>query len=70
MAGLKWEKGALTTLWETKKIPGYVVNYQMLSPSKGSRQFQLLFAEGETSHPFVFWQAPSAFMNSYTLQVK
>jgi len=70
MAGLKWVKGALTTLWETKKIPGYVVNYQMLAPQKGSRQFQLLFAEGETSYPFVFWQAPSAFMNSYTLQVR
>jgi len=70
IAGLKWEKGALTTLWETKKKPGYVVNYQMIAPQKGARQFQLLFAEGETSYPFIFWQASSAFMNSYTLEVR
>ncbi|MBV5316361.1 MAG: hypothetical protein JZU50_00995, partial [Desulfobulbaceae bacterium] len=69
IAALKWEKGAMTTLWETRKKPGYTVNYQILPPKKGDRQFQLLFAEGETSYPFVFWQAPSAFINSYTIRV-
>jgi len=69
IAALKWEKGAMTTLWETRKKPGYTVNYQILPPKKGDRQFQLLFAEGETSYPFVFWQAPAAFINSYTIRV-
>lgn len=67
IAALKWEKGALTHLWETTKIPGYAVNYQILPPKKGNRQFQLIFAEGASSSPFVFWNAPSAFVNSYTL---
>ncbi len=70
IAALKWEKGALTTLWETRKNAGYVVNYQILPPKMGSRQFQLMFAEGESSYPFVFWHTPTAYMNSYTLQVK
>jgi hypothetical protein len=69
IAALKWEKGALTTLWETRKIPGYAINYQILLPKKGDRQFQLLFAEGESSSPFVFWHAPAAFINGYTLRV-
>ncbi len=70
IAALKWEKGSLTTLWETRKNPGYVINYQILPSQKDSRQFQLLFAEGESSYPFVFWHAPTAFMHSYALQVK
>jgi hypothetical protein len=69
IAALKWEKGALATLWETRKIPGYVINYQMLPLKKGNRQFQLIFAEGESSSPFVFWHSPSAFINSYSLRV-
>jgi len=69
IAALKWEKGAMTPLWETKKKPGYTVNYQILPPKNGERQFQLIFAEGESSYPFVFWQAPSAFINSSTLRV-
>ena len=68
IAALKWEKGALSTLWETRKIPGYAVNYQILPPKKGDRQFQLIFAEGASSSPFVFWNAPSAFINNYTLR--
>ena len=70
IAALKWDKGALTTLWETRKIPGYAVNYQILPPKNGDRQFQLVFAEGESSLPFVFWQSPATYLNSYTLQVK
>jgi len=69
IAALKWEKGAMTPLWETRKKPGYTVNYQILPPKKGERQFRLIFAEGESSYPFVFWQAPAAFINSYTLRV-
>ncbi len=69
IAALKWEKGAMTTLWETKKKQGFTVNYQILPPKKGDRQFQLLFAEGETSYPFVFWGSPSAFINNYTIRV-
>jgi hypothetical protein len=70
IAALKWEKGALTTLWETRKVPGYAVNYQILPPKKGDRQFQLIFAEGASSSPFVFWNAPASYINSYTLRVK
>ena len=70
IAALKWENGGLTTLWETRKIPGYAVNYQILPPKKGDRQFQLIFAEGESSSPFVFWHSPAAFINSYSLRAQ
>lgn len=70
IAALKWEKGAMTTLWETGKIPGYAVNYQILPPKKGDRQFQLIFAEGASSSPLVFWHSPSAFINNYNLRAQ
>ena len=68
IAALKWEKGTLNTLWETRKIQGYAINYQILPPKKGDRQFQLIFAEGTSSSPFVFWNAPSSFINDYSLR--
>ena len=69
LSGLKWEKGGLIPLWQTKKIPYYVTNYQIAGAGKGSDEYRIFFAEAETSYPFVFWNSPSAFLNSYTLRV-
>ncbi|NLX18222.1 MAG: VCBS repeat-containing protein [Desulfobulbus sp.] len=69
LAAFKWDRFSLIRLWETKKIPGYITNYQVLRADPGSTEYSVLFAEAETSYPFIFWQSASAYLNSYTLQV-
>jgi len=68
LAALTWESNSLVRLWETKKIPGYITNYQVVKNDKGGNEYRVFFAEAETSYPFVFWQASSTFLNSYTLR--
>ena len=69
LSAFKWQGGAMTRLWETKKIPGYITNYQFVRPGKKGDQYQVLFAEAQTSYPFVFWNASAVYLNSYTLRV-
>jgi hypothetical protein len=69
LSALKWQDGTLKPLWETKKIPGYITNYQVSPQKKTNNQYQILFAEVENSYPFVFWGTAATVLNSYTLQV-
>lgn len=69
LAAFKWDRFSLVRLWETKKIPGYIVNYQALKAHPGSNEYSVVFAEADTSYPFVFWQSASTYLNSYTLRV-
>lgn len=69
LAAFKWDRASLVRLWETKKIPGYITNYQVLGADKGSPEYRVFFAETDTSYPFVFWQSSSTYLNSYTLRV-
>jgi len=69
LVALTWESNSLVRLWESKKIPGYITNYQVVKGDKGSNEYRVLFAEAETSYPFVFWQSSSTYLNSYTLRL-
>lgn len=69
LAAFKWDRFNLVRLWETKKIPGYIANYQALKATPGSGEYSVVFAEAETTYPFVFWQNASTYLNSYTLRV-
>jgi TolB-like protein len=69
LAAYTWKDGALNRLWETKKIPAYITNYQCTRTQRDSGQYQIIFAEAESSYPFVFWNAPTTYLNSYTLRV-
>ena len=64
----RWANGALTPLWETRKLPGYTVNYQALRTGEADGHLQLLFADSEKGYPFMFWQSSAAALNSYTLR--
>ena len=64
----RWANGALTPLWETRKLPGYTVNYQVLRTGEADGHLQLLFADSEKGYPFMFWQSSAAALNSYTLR--
>ncbi len=71
IAALKWEENALTPLWETQKIAGYTVNSQIINSvsQQPDNQFELLFAEGNTSYPFAFWQVNSTVLHTYTIKL-
>ena len=69
LAAFKWDRFGLVRIWETKKIPSYITNYQVVNADKGSMEFRVLFAEAETNYPFVFWSSASTYLNSYTLRV-
>ncbi len=69
LSALTWQNDTLKPLWETKKIPGYITNYQVSRQERTGNQYQIVFAEVENSYPFVFWRTASTVLNSYTLQV-
>lgn len=69
LAAFKWDRFSLVRIWETKKIPGYIANYQAVNAHPGSTEYSVVFTEAETSYPFVFWQSAATYLNSYTLRV-
>ncbi|WP_157470061.1 FG-GAP repeat domain-containing protein [Desulfobulbus elongatus] len=70
LSALTWESNSLVRLWESRKIPGYIANYQVAGADKGSTEYRVYFAEAETSYPFVFWHGSSTYLNCYTFKVK
>jgi hypothetical protein len=70
LAAYRWQNGALQRLWETKKIPGYITNYQVTGDPQGSNSYRVYFAATESNYPFVFWKSSSSSLNCYTLRVK
>jgi hypothetical protein len=64
----RWANGALTPVWETRKLPGYTVNYQALRTDEEGGHLQLLFADTEKGFPFMFWQSSAAALNRYLLR--
>ncbi|MGE4403040.1 MAG: FG-GAP repeat domain-containing protein [Desulfobulbus sp.] len=69
LTAYQWKNGNMNRLWETKKIPGYITNYQMGQNDSSSNQYKIYFAETESSYPFAFWQSSTSYLNSYTLRV-
>ncbi len=72
IAALTWNGSALTPLWETRKIPGYTADYELVADTdrKGPGTLQLYFAETESSYPFVFWEAESCKIHVYEIRRK
>lgn len=69
LVAYQWKKGTMNRLWETKKIPGYITNYQSGSQVGSDKQYRIYFAETESSYPFAFWQSSNSYLNCYTLRV-
>jgi len=69
LAGYKWKDGGMTRLWETRKIPGYITNFQTGQNNTASNQYAIYFTETESSYPFAFWQSANSYLNCYTLRV-
>ncbi len=72
IAALSWQKGALVPLWETKKLPEYTVNCQVVLPEKGKGggkdgRFRLFFAQGQNNYSFGFWKTRSSSLFMYEI---
>ncbi len=75
IAALSWQQGALVPLWESKKLPEYTVNSQVVMPEmrKGQNndgRFRLFFAQGQNNYSFGFWQTRSTSLFMYELGPK
>jgi hypothetical protein len=70
IAAHKWEQGRLVPLWETKKTPGYIVNYQLRPAQQDSNRFQLILVEGDGGSPFFFWRSPYAMLTRLTVEIQ
>ncbi len=70
IAALSWNGSALAPLWETRKISGYIADYQLITGTarQGADILQLYFAETESSYPFVFWEAESCNIHVYEIR--
>ncbi|MCI5146457.1 MAG: VCBS repeat-containing protein [Candidatus Electrothrix sp. AR3] len=66
LAALRWDGSQLNTLWETREIPGYTVDYQILQQASSPDQFRLFFVESDDSGiPLSFWSADDTRMHLY-----
>ena len=70
MAAHKWENGQMVPLWETRKTPGYIVNYQLRPTQEDAKRFNLILAEGDGGSPFFFWRSPAVSLIRYTVAVQ
>nr|WP_320011700.1 VCBS repeat-containing protein [uncultured Desulfobulbus sp.] len=69
LAAYTWKDGSMHPLWETRKMPGYLTNYQVEPSQSADNQYSIFFVETESSYPFAFWQSTTSYLNCYTLQV-
>jgi len=69
LAAYQWKEGGMTRLWETRTIPGYIINYQTGQNDIANSQYTIYFTETESSYPFAFWQSSNSYLNCYTLRV-
>lgn len=75
IAALGWREGKLVPLWETKKLPEYTVNLQVLAADgtgdgKGEQNFRLFFAQGQNNFSFAFWERRATSLLMYEIGLK
>ncbi len=66
----RWQNGSMHKLWENHKVAGYIANYQVVGAQQPTGQYQIYFADTESSYPFVFWSTTNSHINSYTISVQ
>ncbi len=68
VSALSWTNGTMKTIWETPKISGYTVDFQLLRDINQSDIFRLVSIEQEyTSNLMSFWNSKNSLVHSYTL---
>ena len=64
---LLWDGSGMTTFWETKMIPGYLVDYQLLQDSSHPDRMHLYFVESSNNSPLFFWKSESSIIHLYEM---
>ena len=64
---LVWDGSAMTSLWETKMIPGYLTDYQLLKDNSHPGRMHLYFAENLNNSPLFFWKSESSIIHLYEM---
>ncbi|MCI5161686.1 MAG: VCBS repeat-containing protein [Candidatus Electrothrix sp. AX5] len=68
VSALSWTNGTMKTIWETPKLSGYTVDFQLLREANQPSRFSLVSIEQEyTSNLMPFWKSKNALVHSYIL---
>ncbi|MCI5138128.1 MAG: hypothetical protein D3922_06860, partial [Candidatus Electrothrix sp. AR1] len=68
VSALSWRDGTMKTIWETPKLPGYTVDFQLLRDTNQPDRFGLVSIEQEyTGNLMSFLNAKNSLVHSYTL---
>jgi len=64
---LLWDGSKMTSFWETKTIPGYVTDYQLLKDSNHPGLMRLYFVESSNNSPLFFWKSENSVIHLYEM---
>ncbi|MCW5201329.1 MAG: VCBS repeat-containing protein [Candidatus Electrothrix communis] len=68
VSALSWTDGTMKTIWETPRLPGYTVDFQLLRDTNQPGKFRLVSIEQEyTSNLMSLWRAKKSLVHSYIL---
>lgn len=68
VAALQWDGSSLNTLWETRGISGYTVDYQTIRNAAQPNRLRLFFVESEdTGNPLNFWRSEDSIIHLYEM---
>ena len=68
VSALSWTDGIMKTIWETPKLSGYTVDFQLLRDTEHPGSFRLVSIEQEyTSNLMSFWSAKDSLVHTYIL---
>lgn len=67
ISAMSWDGSEMTTLWETKKIPGYTTDYQVVKGGSRPNHMRLFFVESSSSYPFFFWESEESVIHLYEM---
>jgi hypothetical protein len=68
VSALSWTNGIMKTIWETPRLSGYTVDFQLLQDTNQPDRFRLVSIEQEyTSNLMSFWKSKDSLVHSYTL---
>jgi TolB-like protein len=69
VSALSWTDGTMKTIWETPKLSGYTVDFQLLPDTNHPGRFRLVSIEQEyTSNLMSLWRTKESLVHSYILE--
>ncbi|MDU9050310.1 MAG: VCBS repeat-containing protein [Candidatus Electrothrix sp. Rat3] len=70
ISALSWTQGIMKTIWETPKISGYTVDFQLLRDTDHPSSFRLISLEQEhTNNLMSLWSTKDSLVHTYTYTI-